>query len=370
MSRQAGSLGALVLVLCSPIAAGHAASTSYVSLDAATSEGLASITWDVSAAELHRLIGLDLNDDGRVTWLEIQAQHARFAQLTKRHLKVRRGGRDCSTRLQDVRLVRRAGELHLSLLSRAACTTHGRYELAGTLFFNENALQRTLVDARTSAGAFASMLSPEAVWWREPERPASMHVLGRFIWQGMLHVATGYDHVAFIVLLLLPSVLRASGAGWRPVGRAGEIARPLLVIVTSFTLAHSITLALAATGTVSLPSAPVEAAIALSIIVAGLINLVPSAERLRLPVASGFGLVHGFGFANVFAELGRGGADLLPVLGGFNLGVELAQLAIVAAALPGLLLLRRSPFYAARLMPVASMAIAAVGAVWLAERLG
>jgi hypothetical protein len=143
-----------------------------------------------------------------------------------------------------------------------------------------------------------------------------------------------------------------------------------VLIVTMFTIAHSLTLALAATGTVSLPAAPVEAAIALSIIVAALVNLAPRAERLRLPIAFGFGLVHGFGFANVFADAAPRGARLLPVLGGFNIGVELAQLTIVVAALPILMLARHSAFYSTRLMPTASLAIASLGAFWLAERLG
>jgi hypothetical protein len=113
----------------------------------------------------------------------------------------------------------------------------------------------------------------------------------------------------------------------------------------------------------------VEVAIAASIVIAGLLNLMPGANRWRLSLAFGFGLVHGFGFANALAELGTSGARLVPTLAGFNIGVELAQLTIVALLLPLLLRARSSSFYAGRFMPAASLVTALAGAAWLAARI-
>jgi hypothetical protein len=135
-------------------------------------------------------------------------------------------------------------------------------------------------------------------------------------------------------------------------------------------VAHSITLALATTGTVHIPVRPIEIAIALSIIIAGLLNLFPKAGRARLGLAFGFGLIHGFGFANALAELGTHGARLIPTLAGFNVGVELAQISLVALVLPFLLRARNSMFYAWRFMPAASLAAAMAGAAWVAARVG
>jgi hypothetical protein len=179
----------------------------------------------------------------------------------------------------------------------------------------------------------------------------------------------GYDHLAFLLLLLLPGVLRAAGvAGWQPVPTFRETARDLFRIITAFTLAHSLTLALAATGTVTIPVRPVEVAIAASIVIAGLLNLFPRAARVRLALAFGFGLVHGFGFANALAELGARGARLVPTLAGFNVGVELAQLSLVLLVLPFLFRARNSAFYAWRFMPAASLGAAMAGAAWLVAR--
>ncbi|MDP9198097.1 MAG: HupE/UreJ family protein, partial [Pseudomonadota bacterium] len=179
------------------------------------------------------------------------------------------------------------------------------------------------------------------------------------------HVWIGYDHLLFLFLLLLPAVVTRTSDG---VGRGRAIALDLVRIVTAFTVAHSITLALAATGTVRLPQQPIEAAIALSIVIAACLNLAPGLARFRLPLAFGFGLVHGFGFANALAGLGMGNAQW-PALAGFNIGVEIANLAVIAVLLPILLQAGRRRWYAPRALPALSLASAAIGAAWLVDRL-
>jgi hypothetical protein len=243
---------------------------------------------------------------------------------------------------------------------RARCPVAGQLAIAAGLFLDASASRRTLIDISTAAGHFTATLSSHEPRWLQPEAPSALATLVDFIGQGTWHVWIGYDHLAFLVLLLLPSVRRGS--------KVGKICRELLRIVTAFTLAHSITLGLAATGTVQLPVQAVELAIAASIVVAAALNLFPTAGRWRLPLAFGFGLVHGFGFANALAEIGSQGARLVPVLAGFNIGVELAQLSVVAVLLPVLLWLRNSSFYAARFVPAASMAMMLAGAAWLAAR--
>jgi hypothetical protein len=182
-------------------------------------------------------------------------------------------------------------------------------------------------------------------------------------------VLIGYDHIAFLLLLLLPSVLHASSSGWVAAASGRQVIRDLLKIVTTFTVAHSVTLGLAATGTVQVPTQPIEVAIAGSIIVAGLLNLFPAAARWRMPLALVFGLVHGFGFANALRGIDVSGFRLAPVLAGFNVGVEVAQLLIVAAALPVLWALSRTRSYAGHVMPALSVATALTGGVWLIGRL-
>jgi hypothetical protein len=352
-------IAAILAILVSMSVHGHATSTSYLVATDTTADGNVRITWDLSVAELHWAVDLDDDGDGRIRWSEIEAHRAEIGSLALDHLLVAKGGR-CDTRPDDFLLATRGGEPHVSLGIHARCRTRGPLELSADLFLRESASQRTLIDVTTASGEFTAALSPGAPRWVEPESPSVLASFAMFVAQGTWHVWIGYDHLAFLFLLLLPSVRFRSGLG--------EVSRELLQIVSAFTVAHSITLALAVTDAVRLPVRPVEMAIAASIVVAGALNLSPAASRWRLPLAFGFGLVHGFGFANALAEIGSHGGRLVPVLAGFNIGVELAQLSVIAVLLPLLLRMRASPFYAARFLPAASMAMMLAGAAWFAAR--
>ena len=345
----------------------HFTSTSYLYADSPAA-GDVHVTWDVSAADLHWSLGFDRDGNGAITWEEIESRRDDVATLALEHLAIARGGQACETRLADLLLTTHAQEPNLSLDFRAHCAKQGALSLTGDLFFDTNTTQRTLISAVTPAGQFTSILSPGSPRWTEPPAPSVLATFATFVGQGLWHVWIGYDHLAFLLLLLLPGVLRAVGTGWQAVPTFPETARDLLRIITAFTLAHSLTLALAATGTVTIPVRPVEVAIAASIVIAGLLNLFPGAARARLGLAFGFGLVHGFGFANALAELGARGSRLVPTLAGFNIGVELAQLSLVLLVLPFLFRARTSAFYAWRFMPAASLVAAMAGAAWLVAR--
>ena len=352
-------IAALIALLASMCVQGHTTSTSYLVANDTHTDGNVRITWDLSVAELHWAVNLDDDGDGRIRWSEIEGHRAEIEFLALSHLVVSKRGR-CDARLADLLLATHAQEPHVSLGIQARCTNTGPLDISTDLFLQESASQRTLIDITTATGQFTAALSPGAPRWTEPKSPSVLATFATFVAQGTWHVWIGYDHLAFLILLLLPSV--------RFKATLGDVSRDLLQIVTAFTVAHSITLALAATDTVRLPVRPVEMTIAASIVIAGALNLSPEASRWRLPLAFGFGLVHGFGFANALAEIGSHGARLVPVLAGFNIGVELAQLSVIAVLLPLLLRMRASPFYAARFLPATSMAMMLAGAAWFAAR--
>jgi hypothetical protein len=174
----------------------------------------------------------------------------------------------------------------------------------------------------------------------------------RFFSLGVEHIWTGYDHLLFLLAVLL-----AGGGIWRLAG-----------IVTSFTIAHSVTLGAAATGLVQVPVAPVEAAIALSIVYVACENLLELGGDRRALVTFGFGLVHGFGFASVLAETGLPAGGILVPLLAFNLGVEAGQLAVVVLVVPVLAVVLRGP-HARRIRNVLSILIAIAGGLWAVERI-
>ena len=190
-----------------------------------------------------------------------------------------------------------------------------------------------------------------------------------YLVEGIRHIASGPDHLLFLIALLLPAALIRDGAtGSVRESRLGVVA-DVVRIVTAFTVAHSITLCLSVLGAVPLPATAVEASIALSVIVAALNGLRPFLPGRPWWIAFAFGLLHGLGFARYLNELGLPIAARATALFAFNVGVEIGQLGVVAACLPLLLVAGRRRVYREWLLPAASLAIAAVATVWLLERL-
>jgi len=178
-----------------------------------------------------------------------------------------------------------------------------------------------------------------------------------------------FNLIAFLLSLLLPAALLRQHGEWLPAEGFRRVVTQVLGIVTAFTLAHSLTLSLAALGWVTPASRWVEPAIAISVLLAAINNVRPLITRRAWVVGFGFGLIHGFGFAGALGELGLPTTTRLLALVGFNVGVELGQLVVVCAVLPGLFLLRRARWYAGTAMPLLSLAICAVAATWLWQRL-
>ena len=188
-----------------------------------------------------------------------------------------------------------------------------------------------------------------------PKPPVVAPSFGEFLKLGVEHILTGYDHLLFLCALLI---------GLRKLG-------PMLAVITCFTLAHSVTLALAAANVVAISSRIVEPIIAASIIVVGLENLWRrEATRDRYWLAGGFGLIHGFGFASVLRETGLGlaGTSIALPLFSFNLGVELGQLLVMAIVVPLLFLLRRWPLFARYGTPAVATLVILLSGYWFLER--
>jgi len=182
--------------------------------------------------------------------------------------------------------------------------------------------------------------------------PRPGRTLLHFIGQGMLHIFTGYDHVLFILTLVF-------GVGsWRK----------LAAIVTSFTVAHSITLGLSTLGLVTIPAAVIEPLIAVTVLVVAVDAVLRPQASARIWVTFAFGLVHGFGLSNVLRALGLSGRQLVPALLGFNLGVELGQLAIVTPLFPLMLLLRNRQLVYARARNVLCGGVAVMAVFWIVVR--
>ena len=199
--------------------------------------------------------------------------------------------------------------------------------------------------------------------------PSKPQQLLSFIREGIWHIWTGYDHILFLIALLLPAVLAWNQQHWDGTVKFRAVIINVLKIVTAFTLAHSLTLALASLRIVVLPTRWVESVIAASVVVAAMNNLVPLFRERGWIVAFGFGLIHGFGFANVLNEAGLTNGSLVMALIGFNVGVEIGQLAIVSLFVPLAYHFRQTTAYRTLALRGGSAVVIAVAAIWMAERM-
>jgi hypothetical protein len=184
---------------------------------------------------------------------------------------------------------------------------------------------------------------------------------------GVEHILGGYDHLLFLLALLLPAPLIAGGGRWRDPRPVRATVLQLTKIVTAFTAGHSLTLIGATLGDWHLPTAPVEVGIALSVLVSAIHAIRPLLPGREPYVALFFGLIHGLAFATLLHQAGAGSASTAVSLLGFNLGIEAVQLAIVALVIPPLLILSRVPSFAVLRVGCAAFAAAAATA-WVVNR--
>ncbi|KAB2897647.1 MAG: HupE/UreJ family protein, partial [Kofleriaceae bacterium] len=242
------------------------------------------------------------------------------------------------------------------------------YDLVFAADRNHTAALRVRVPDRAPADTLLSLGNNRFSWRLGEETPSGALA---FIRQGIHHVVTGLDHVAFVLALLLAIVIaRDTGGAWQ-VRRLGPALRTTAAVVSAFTVAHSLTLVIAALGYVELPGRLVESVIAASIVFTAAADVLRPEARWRLATAFGFGLMHGLGFARMLAELLPPGDIVVPLLC-FNVGVELAQLAIVAVAVPAVWLLARAigaPRYRTIALPALAAPLVLFGTIWLVERL-
>ncbi len=189
-----------------------------------------------------------------------------------------------------------------------------------------------------------------------------------FIIHGIMHIWFGFDHVVFLVALLLPAVLLRHENTWLPVDSFRSALWTVVKIATVFTVSHSITLSLSALDIVRLNTSFVEWVIAASIIIVALMNMFPKYHRHSLWLVFAFGIFHGFGFANVLEPLGLLPYSQIVGLAAFNIGVEIGQIAIILVLFPVLFLLRRWSAYPFLALKVGSVALILLAGVWLFER--
>jgi hydrogenase/urease accessory protein HupE len=335
----------------------HDPGLSFVDLRVEDARVLATLT--CAYPDIGAIYPMDRDLDGKISPSEVELFRPRVEALTRAALELTQDGEVLSpsevavqweeeTRAFFLSIVfpRSPGrKLHLrsAILERLP---RGHRQLISVKDANGKALLERVLDVRNDS---------LEVDLGEAAPPAGPATALEFLKLGVEHIFTGYDHLAFLFALLITG------------GTLLAAAR----IITSFTVAHSLTLAIATLGLVQISPRVVEPLIAVSIVYVGLENVLRKELKRRWLLTFAFGLIHGFGFASVLRELGIGssaGSVATPLLC-FNLGVEAGQLTIAALVLPAILRLRKYPSFATRFAPVFSVLVSCLGGYWLVQRI-
>ena len=358
----------LAWMLVAPAALAHKASDAYLTLerDGAVLHG----RWDIALRDLDNAIGLDANGDGDITWGEVRARHADIAAYALQRLAISAGGERCALAATSQMIDSHTDGTYAVLRFAGQCPAAGpalaiEYGLFAGLDPQHRGLLNLLEDG-VSRSVVLSADAPRRIVGGDTAGPWTQFTT--YVNEGAWHIWTGFDHMLFLLSLLLPAVLVRDEKRWKISASFQSAFVEVAKVVTAFTVAHSITLTLAAMSIVILPSRFVESGIALSVVLAALNNLHPVVANGRWIAAFSFGLLHGFGFAGALHDLGLPAGSLALSLFGFNLGVEAGQLAIVVVFLPLAYLLRSTWVYRRMLFAGGSAAIAAIASVWLVER--
>jgi len=331
----------LALALPFPAAA-HSIDKSFVDVRPTDAGAQLLLDFDTSDLDETSFARLDTDGSRRVEDVEMERQRATLTRYAQAGVVLWRGEQRCDNALADEPALGQ-GMVRAHLI--ATCPDVGRYALHVPLLELLRRGHRTFATIRLQTGIQATILTASQPGWQEPAQPTVLGESWRFFGLGVEHILLGYDHLLFLFALLLVR-LRF---------------RDLVTIVTSFTVAHSITLVGAGLGAFSLPSSIVEPAIALTILYVGAENFFIDNAARRWVLTFALGLIHGFGFAGLLAEIGLPRTGTVAALLSFNVGVEVGQLAMVLVVVPALTALRaESVSRRARIAILAGAVLAAV----------
>lgn len=376
--RRALAAGLLVLACGLAPAHAHKASDAYAVLHGGEPSGTVTLQLSLAVKDLDAALpALDADNNRQMTWGELRQGMAQITGWAAQGVQVRCDAQALQPAWAFESLEQRADGAYVRVAAPLDCAAGKPLALVYQLMKDLDPTHRLLMAGNLDGKPVAAVLAPQgrsAIALRGTEAAGATAgalpqtgpaILAHFLPEGVHHIATGYDHLAFLLALLLPVMLggRAQGGGAQRPGLGA-----LVTTVTGFTVGHSITLVLATLGLIASP-AWVEPAIAITIGISALLNLYP-VRGLRADVlALGFGLIHGLGFSNIMLEAGVSGPLLPWALAGFNLGVEAGQLVGVAAWCVLHLLLVRWALYDKVVVRGGSWALLALAVYWTVQRL-
>jgi hypothetical protein len=351
-------------------------STGYLNLQADSAgeydlQGQLQLRW----FDIDSQVKLDSNLDGQLQWQEVLNRQTQIMQFIQDNLSIQASQQNCALVMPDgLRSDNHFDEGYLSVAIFADCKNRSLDNLMVkyTGIFAQDPEHKLIINL-TGSGADNSGVASHVLSVDKQQVAVDisssnwLSVLSSYVYQGIVHIFIGIDHILFLVVLVLTSVLIFQNGKWTANLNNKQVIKNTAWVITAFTLAHSITLSATALGWIAPSSRWVEFGIALSIVLTALNNIWPVVTRLSW-ITFGFGLLHGMGFASVLGELGLSQQHTLLSILAFNLGVEAGQLMILLVLLPLLFFCRGKKWYAQYGFKIGSIIIGLIAINWSIQR--
>lgn len=349
-------------------AGAHQPSSTYLRINTKDSEF--SGQWAIALRDLEISAGIDSNFDGKITWGELKQNAPNIEKYLQRNLTLKANNQPCAYKFNKIMVDKYDDGKYSVLFFTGEC--HGtidKLDVEYQFLFNIDAQHKGMLLVTSGSHTATSMFSTDR---RKTSLPITSPGYGQefkdFVHQGMWHIWLGLDHFLFLIALLLPAALVYRKGKWEANNSFKNSFNEVFKFISAFTIAHAISLTLAVFNLVHVPTRLVESLIALSIIISALNNIHPFLQRRLWGLTFCFGLIHGLGFANILQELGLTNISRIIALFGFNIGVEIGQLAVVFVLLPIFFTMRNHKFYRIVIVHAGSWIIVALASIWFAQR--
>jgi len=351
----------IILSLFWGILYAHQYRCSYLSFDFNSTSP--TLKWEIETLHLERKFNLDNDKNGVVSWRELINHKTQILEYIQKYFSLKLNNKEFDLNIKNFVLKDFNKQTYI-IIDIALKKKIKKIDINYNLFFKEDSIYRCFVKFidhnSTSINTLFSLNQKLTIEVKQHQNNL-LESLKEFLIEGIYHIWIGIDHILFLLMLIIPTVRNRE--------KFKPVFMEILKIVTAFSLAHSITLTLSALDLVSIPSKFIEVTIAISVLLTAINNIFEKIKNFSWQIAFGFGLIHGFGFANALSELELVQEFYVYLLAIFNIGIEFGQLAIVVIILPLLFILRKSKFYLIGILKIGSITTALLAMLWIFQRI-
>ncbi len=338
----------------------HQYHESYISFD--YNKTTPTLLWEIEGDNLEQILTLDDSNNSIISWKEYKNHKKEILEYSKKYISLKIDDKLVTIPTSKMELKRYDDQTYMLVYIDVPKTIPKKIEINYNLFFKMDSLQRCLIKVsdENSTKLFTLFRNRENIVIKL-EEDSFIDNLQEFFIDGIWHILVGLDHILFLLMLIIPAVKNQK--------EFSKVAVDIAKIVTSFSIAHAISLTMSIYDMIDISSNFIDIMIALSVLLTALNNIFEKIKGFSWQIAFGFGIIHGFGFANALGGLELSSEFFIYFVAIFNIGIEVGQFGIVIIVLPVLFMIRDTSLYLKGILKIGSILTAIISTIWIFQRI-